>query len=111
MSNQAHSSQHHSPKYGQHYTAEEVADIFAPSRATVDAVHDRLVSAGIAAEKISQSVNKQWMQFDASTLDLESLLDAEYHVYEHAGTGKSTIACDKYVPFNEFATFQTLTGD
>ncbi|KAL5329892.1 hypothetical protein ACEPPN_003412 [Leptodophora sp. 'Broadleaf-Isolate-01'] len=63
-----------SKKYGQHYSAEEVADIFAPSQKTVDAVHEWLVSAGIAAEKISQSVNKQWMQFDASAFDLESLL-------------------------------------
>ncbi|KAH7354976.1 putative alkaline serine protease AorO [Rhexocercosporidium sp. MPI-PUGE-AT-0058] len=85
-----------SKKYGQHYSAEEVTDIFAPSQKTVDAVHDWLVSAGIAAEKISQSVNKQWMQFDASTFDLESLLGTEYHEYEHSGTGKTTVACDKY---------------
>jgi hypothetical protein len=32
----------------------------------VDAVHEWLVSAGVTVEKISQSVNKQWMQFDAS---------------------------------------------
>ncbi|KAL2070575.1 hypothetical protein VTL71DRAFT_13601 [Oculimacula yallundae] len=85
-----------SKKYGQHYSAEEVADIFAPSQKTVDAVHEWLVSAGIAAEKISQSVNKQWMQVDASVLDLESLLDTEYHEYEHTDSGKTTLACDKY---------------
>jgi len=59
----------------------------------------RLVSAGIAAESISQSVNKQWMQFDASAFDLESLLNTEYHMYEHAETGKPTVACDEYVIF------------
>jgi Pro-kumamolisin, activation domain len=63
----------------------------------VDAVHNWLASAGIAPEQISQSVNKQWMQFDASTLELESLLNAEYHIYENAGTGKTTVACDKCV--------------
>jgi tripeptidyl-peptidase-1 len=46
----------------------------------VDAVYEWLVSAGVAAEEISQSVNKQWMQFDASASDLESLLNTEYHV-------------------------------
>jgi tripeptidyl-peptidase-1 len=85
-----------SHKYGQHYTAEEVAKIFAPSQSTVDAINDWLLSAGIAAEKISQSVNKQWMQFDASTEDLESLLNTKYHVYEHTETGQSTVACDEY---------------
>jgi tripeptidyl-peptidase-1 len=72
-----------------------VADIFAPSQTTVDAVRDWLISAGIAAERISQSVNKQWMQFDASTIELESLLNTEYHVYEHSATGKTTLACDR----------------
>lgn len=89
------SSQHNSPRYGQLYSAEEVADIFAPSQTTVDSIHDWLVSSGIGAKKISQSVNKQWMQFDASASELESLLNTEYHVYEHGGTGKSTVACDR----------------
>ncbi|KIN00382.1 hypothetical protein OIDMADRAFT_164812 [Oidiodendron maius Zn] len=89
-------SRHDSPRYGQYYSAEEVAEIFAPSQATVDSVRGWLLSAGIEAESISQSVNKQWMQFDISTADLESLLSTQYHVYEHAVTGKSTVACDKY---------------
>jgi tripeptidyl-peptidase-1 len=89
------SSKHDSPRYGQHYSAEEVADIFAPSQSTVDAVRDWLLSAGIPAERISQSVNKQWMQFDAAAGELESLLKTEYHVYEHSGTGQSTVACDR----------------
>jgi tripeptidyl-peptidase I len=61
----------------------------------VDAGYEWLVSAGVTAEKISQSVNKQWRQFDASASDLESLLNTEYHVYEHSGTGKPTVACDQ----------------
>jgi tripeptidyl-peptidase-1 len=73
-----------------------VAEIFAPAEAAVESVRDWLVSAGIEAKKISQSVNKQWMQFDASTLELESLLNTKYHVYEHTGTGQSTVACDEY---------------
>ena len=95
--NSIHSSTPGSHKYGKHYSAEEVAEIFAPSHAAVDAINNWLVSAGIAAEKISQSVNKQWMQFDASTEDLESLLNTKYHVYEHTETGQSTVACDEYV--------------
>ncbi|KAF8855369.1 subtilisin-like protein [Acephala macrosclerotiorum] len=92
-----------STKYGKHYTAEEVADIFAPAQATVDAIHEWHVSAGIAAEKISQSVNKQWMQLDVTAVDLEYLLQTEYHVYEHAETRKTTVACDQYhVPAHLF---------
>ncbi|KUJ16192.1 subtilisin-like protein [Mollisia scopiformis] len=85
-----------SAKYGKHYTAEEVTEIFAPSQATVDAVREWLVSAGFAAEQISQSVNKQWMQLDIPASDLESLIQTEYHVYEHSPTGKTTVACEQY---------------
>jgi hypothetical protein len=61
-------------------------------------VHEWLISAGVAAEKISQSFNKQWMQFDASAaFDIESLLNTEYHVYEDSRIGKFTVACDKQI--------------
>lgn len=35
------------------------------------------------------------MQFDASAFDLESLLNTEYHIFEHVETGKPTVACDE----------------
>ncbi|KAH6676397.1 putative alkaline serine protease AorO [Halenospora varia] len=89
-------SSHDSPKYGKHYTAEEVAEIFAPSHSTTSSIREWLVSAGIPDHKISQSTNKQWMQFDTTTAELESLLQTKYHVYENSDSGKSTIACDSY---------------
>ncbi|MCJ1282915.1 Tripeptidyl-peptidase sed1 [Xylographa opegraphella] len=89
-------SMHDSPKYGQHFTAEEVIDIFAPSPNTVDTVRNWLVGAGIEAQRISQSVNKQWLQFDATTAEAESLLHTDYYVYEHAASGKTNVACDQY---------------
>ena len=69
-------------------------DIFAPSKATVETVRGWLESAGIEANRISQSVNKQWLQFDANVDEVEDLLHAEYHQYEHQGTGKINVACD-----------------
>lgn len=70
-------------------------DLFAPSQDSVDAVRDWLHEAGIGAERISQSVNRQWMQLDLSTSEAESLLQAKYHFFEHAATGKTTIGCDE----------------
>lgn len=87
-------SHHASPKYGQHYTAEEVIEIFAPAQGTVDAIGEWLESAGIQA--YSQSVNKQWMQFDVAVEDLESLLRTKYHEYEHDATGVTNVACEEY---------------
>jgi tripeptidyl-peptidase-1 len=62
------SPKHDSPKYSRYYTAEEVAEIFASSQATVDSVREWLVPIGIPAEKISQSVNKQWMSNGCSSM-------------------------------------------
>lgn len=89
-------SRHDSPKYGKWYSAEEIVDIFAPKEATVDAVRSWLEGAGIAAHRISQSANKQWIQFDASIDEAEELLKTKYHVYEHKVSGKTHVACDHY---------------
>jgi tripeptidyl-peptidase-1 len=54
-----------------------------------------LNKAGIEAERISQSVNKQWIQLDLSASEAEQLLQTKYHFYDHAATGKTTIGCDE----------------
>lgn len=90
-------SSHKSPRYGKHYTVEEIHDIFSPSEESVDAVRAWLESAGIAPERVSQSVNKQWLQFDADAEEVENLLQTKYYVYSHSMTGKSHVATDEYV--------------
>ena len=85
-----------SDKYGRHYTAEQIHDIFAPQPESVEAVRSWLVDSGIEAGRISQSTNKQWMQLDASVAEVEALINAEYHHYEHYQTGKTNVGCDEY---------------
>lgn len=82
-----------SSRYGQHMSESDVRKLFAPSQESVDSVRGWLESSGIAADRISQSVNKQWMQFDADAEELEKLLHAEYYVYAHSETGRSHVAC------------------
>jgi tripeptidyl-peptidase-1 len=69
--------------------------MFAPAKQSVNAVKEWLNSAGIEAHRISQSVNKQWMQLDLSAGEAERLLQTQYHFYDHAATGKTTIGCDQ----------------
>lgn len=90
-----HSSAHDSPKYGQHLTAQEVHDLFAPAQESVDAVKAWVSANGIDLERTSISTNKQWLQFDATTDEMEKLLHTEYHVYEHEISGTKTVACDQ----------------
>ncbi|KAL1985429.1 hypothetical protein VTN96DRAFT_7872 [Rasamsonia emersonii] len=87
---------HHSPNYGKYYTAEEVHDLFAPSEDSVAAVRNWLESAGIASDRISQSHNKQWIQFDADAEEVERLLHTEYYIYDSEETGKSHLGCEEY---------------
>lgn len=89
------SSKHDSPKYGQWYTPEEIIDLFAPSQTAVATVSEWLQTAGIEASRIGQSVNKQWIQFDATVEEAETLLRTEYFHFEHAATGKKTVACNE----------------
>lgn len=88
------SSTHHaSPRYGQWYSPEEIRDLFAPATDTVNAVREWLESAGVAPHRITQSANKQWLQFDAEADEVESLFRTKYYIYDHSATGKSHVAC------------------
>ena len=84
-----------SAKYGKHFSVEEVTELFAPSQSRVDAVRAWLEASGIQADRVSQSVNKQWLQFDAKASEAERLLKANYHFYESEALGKASIACDE----------------
>ncbi|CAK7270742.1 hypothetical protein SEPCBS119000_004242 [Sporothrix epigloea] len=85
-----------SPEYGKHMTAEEVIAFFAPHRSTVEVVVDWLTSAGIHIDRISQSANRQWIQFDATVSEAEDLLMTDYHVYKHVESGASDLAAENY---------------
>ena len=87
-------SSHDSPNYGRHYTAEQVVELFAPSQETVQTVNEWLAKAGFFA-RVSQSANKGWLQFDASTREAEELLKTKFYYFEHAESNDSNIACDE----------------
>ncbi|KAF9561786.1 subtilisin-like protein [Agrocybe pediades] len=84
-----------SPKYGQHYTAEEVVKTFAPTEESIAAVMDWLVDSGITRDRLRLSGNKAWIHVDATVAEAEDLLKAEYHVYTHP-SGEQQIGCHNY---------------
>ena len=69
-------------------------ELFAPKKESVDSVRTWLEAEGIESERISQSTNRQWIQFDAPAAEVERLLKTEYHHYEHFASGKTNIGCD-----------------
>lgn len=85
-----------SERYGQWYSPEEIIEMFAPPQHAVDGVTQWLHDSGISPERVSHSVNKQWIQFDAKVHEAERLLKTKYYHYEHLPTGNEHVACDEY---------------
>jgi tripeptidyl-peptidase I len=71
-------------------------DLFAPHEDAVEAVKTWLTSEGIHHERITISTNKQWIQFNGTTVEVESLLKTTYHIYEHVDSGDKFLGTDEY---------------
>ncbi|KAJ6489762.1 subtilisin-like protein [Mycena sanguinolenta] len=85
-----------SPSFGQHWSPEKVAHVFAPANETRDAVVGWLTDAGFDVDRLRVSYNKAWIHVENATVDeVEDLLDTEYHVYTHE-SGEEHAACDSY---------------
>ena len=69
--------------------------MFAPSQETINTVRTWLVNSGIAPSRIVHSDTKGWYAFDATTSELEALLNTQYYTYEHSTTDEIAAACDE----------------
>ncbi|KAJ7645116.1 peptidase S8/S53 domain-containing protein [Mycena polygramma] len=84
-----------SPYFGHHWSPERVAQVFAPTNETRDAVAAWLTDAGLGG-RLRFSHNKAWIHVDNATVTkVEALLSTEYHVYAHE-SGEEHAACDSY---------------
>lgn len=81
--------------YGQHWSAKEIAETFAPSQGTVDVVTAWLVAAGIQQERIHRSQSLGWLFFDATVDEAQRLLKTEYYRYQHS-SGHPLVGCTEY---------------
>ncbi|TAQ88670.1 hypothetical protein B7494_g2997 [Chlorociboria aeruginascens] len=84
-----------SEKYGQHWPAQQVAEMFMSSQQTVDYVKSWLAAEGVAMNRIKMSRSGNWLTFNATAVEAERLLQTKYHVYRHE-FGHEHIACDEY---------------
>ena len=84
-----------SPRFGQHWTAKQVAETFAPNEESVDAVLAWLKNSGIGSDRVSRSQSMGWLNFDATVAEAESLLKTEYHIHRH-NSGKPHVGCSHY---------------
>ncbi|KAG0016591.1 hypothetical protein BGZ81_011141 [Podila clonocystis] len=80
-----------SPTYGQFLSAEQIFALLDPAKAVVD-----LVINWLNGFKVNAKHDHQWLTLNATVLQLNTLLDAEYHVYRHPTTGKTIIRTLSY---------------
>ena len=85
-----------SPNFGKHWTPQQIADTFSPTKETLDAVREWLAQSGIATERHIISPSRGHMQFRANVSEVEELLATEYHLWEHTDTGDITLSCEQY---------------
>ena len=76
-------------------TVGKIAELFAPAQESIDAVQDWLASSGIESSRITLSRGRNWLNFEASIAEIESLLQTKYRVYTHS-SGQNHIACEDY---------------
>jgi tripeptidyl-peptidase I len=84
-----------SPKYGKHWTPEQVHDAFAPADDAEKIVKEWLVSSGIEEGRIKHYENRGWLAFDAPAAEVEALLLAKFYEHEHTRSDKIRIGCSR----------------
>lgn len=81
---------------GKHWSAEKIANTFAPLEETSEKTIEWLVESGIDSDRLKHSVGRNWIEFTATIDEAEHLFNTEYHVYQHKESGGYRIACDQY---------------
>ncbi|ORY84175.1 subtilisin-like protein [Leucosporidium creatinivorum] len=83
-----------SEHYGKHWSAEKVADFFAPAEEAVAGVRDWLAEHGLK-ETVKLSKSRNWLMVDVTVEQAEKLLATKYETYEHV-SGSKRLACSSY---------------
>ncbi|MCJ1462898.1 hypothetical protein MMC07_001502 [Pseudocyphellaria aurata] len=84
-----------SDTYGQHWSAKQIAETFAPAQESVDVVITWLEVEGIQQGRVQRSQSLGWLYFDATVYEAQKLLKTEYYRYQHS-SGKSHVGCTEY---------------
>lgn len=86
-----------SANYGKHWTAEQITEMFSPSRESIESIREWLTGSGISEDRIAHSLGYEWIHFNATVQEAEELFQTEYHSYQFGLETRSTVGCDEYV--------------
>lgn len=82
------------PSYGQHLSREEVKELVKPLQGSTDVVLAWLNASGISNSDIEDAGD--WINFKTTVAQAEKLLDADFGVYNYAGTDVAMIRTLNY---------------
>ncbi|KAH8820611.1 peptidase S8/S53 domain-containing protein [Xylogone sp. PMI_703] len=85
-----------SANYGKHWSMDQIAETFAASTETIDAVKAWVMASGIEESRINLSKGRNWLKFDLSVEEAEALLQTKYNIFSHSETEKEHLACEDY---------------
>lgn len=71
-----------SPKYGHHYSPDEVMDLFAPPRESIEAVKAWVVSAGVVPERVKYSHPHGALFINMTVTEVEDLRQSIFLIYD-----------------------------
>ncbi|TQV97062.1 protease S8 tripeptidyl peptidase I [Cordyceps javanica] len=86
-----------SPKYGQHYTQQEVIDLFSPEDETIDAVKTWLVKSGVPASSITSPKSKGFLDFVTTAGELNKLVGGNYQAFQYINGKSSQVLSENYI--------------
>lgn len=85
-----------SPRYGQHYSKDDVVELFSPDESSVTAIKEWLISSGVSPNAITSPQSRGWVDFSTTVDQLESLMKTKYHMYDHVEARSAHLGADEY---------------
>ncbi|KAI1865824.1 uncharacterized protein JN550_008082 [Neoarthrinium moseri] len=92
--------------YGQHLSREELRALVQPRAESTEVVINWLLSAGVETSDIETS--EEWLIFKTSVAKAQRLLDADFGVYNYAGTEATRIRTLQYSVPEEIKSHITM---
>ncbi|KAJ6789505.1 hypothetical protein PWT90_07165 [Aphanocladium album] len=85
-----------SRQYGEHWTADQVKQMFSPAEESTASVKRWLADAGIPSNAVRAPTGSGWVDFHATVEQLEKMLKTRYSTYEDPQTGTQLVGTEEY---------------
>lgn len=86
-----------SPTYGQHWSAQQITDVFSPSNETVEVIISWITATlGTDKDSLRLYAGNGWLNIRTTVVEAEALFETEYWIYEHGTRAEFATGTDHY---------------